>query len=114
MDVGGGRKFKLPLSEKFLMPQTQRVWGPKIKILRASCLLSFVYHSLTIFLFDIDTSSAWRDIKHLEPIVKQCMPILEKMEAKIGKICKVDELMKFSKIDGIYRCRSRGNPYTKG
>jgi len=55
-DVGGGRKFK------------QSVWGPKIKILRASCLLSFVYHSLTSFLFDIDVSNVWRDIKHLDPL----------------------------------------------
>jgi len=39
MAVGGGRKFKLPLRERFLIPQTQRVWGPKIKVLRASCLL---------------------------------------------------------------------------
>jgi len=30
--VGGSRKFKLPLSEKFLMPQTQRVWGHETKV----------------------------------------------------------------------------------
>jgi len=29
----------------------------------------------------------------LGPLVKQCMPIHEKIEAKIRKICKVDELM---------------------
>jgi len=77
--VGGGMNFKLPLRERFLM------------ILVYYRL--YITYSLTGFLFDIDVSNVWRDIKHLEPPVKQCMPIPEKIEAKIRKICKVDELM---------------------
>jgi len=93
--VGGGRKFKLPLRERFLMPANTKCLWPQNQ---GFCGLLVYYrlyitYSLTSFLFDIDVSNVWRDIKHLEPLVKQCMPIPEKIEAKIGKIGKVDELI---------------------
>jgi len=64
---------------------------PQIKIFRAYGLLSSLpYPALVGFLFEGDQSTAWRDIRRLKPFVKECVPIPD----KIGKIGRIDELLK--------------------
>jgi len=36
------------------------------------------------FLFDVDQSTVWRDIRHLEPLVKERIPIPEKWGKSAG------------------------------
>jgi len=50
----------------------------------------YITYALVGFLFDVDQSTVWRDIRHLEPLVKERIPIPEKM----GKIDGIDELLK--------------------
>ncbi len=64
-EVGAGRPFKLELKGRLLM--------------------IFVYYRLYItftlsgFLFDLDQSNVYRDIRMLEPLVKQCVPLPKKL-----------------------------------
>jgi len=59
-----------------------------------------IYHRLYItcapagFLFDVDQSTVWRDIRHLKPLLKERSPIPEIMEDKMEKIGEIDELLK--------------------
>jgi len=46
------------------------------------------------FLFDVSQSTVWRDIRHLKHLLKESIPIPEKMEDKMGKIGRIDELLK--------------------
>jgi len=46
------------------------------------------------FLFDVGQSTVWGNIRHLKPLVKERIPIPEKMEDKMGKIRGIDELLK--------------------
>ena len=78
-DIGAGRKFKLQLRERFLM--------------------FLVYHRLYItytlagFLFDVDQSTVYRNIRHLEPLVNECIPLPEKTHDKIERIRNIVELL---------------------
>jgi len=77
--IGGGRKFILPLQERLLM-----------------LLIYYRLYSTTMligFLFDVDLSTVWRDIKHIEPIVKRCIPLPKKIHKRTKKIGTVEELL---------------------
>ena len=94
--IGGGRKFKLVLRERFLMPANTKCLWPQNQ--RFCGLLVYyrlyITYALVGFLFDVDQSTVWRDIRHLEPLVKECIPIPKKMEDKMRKIGEIDELLK--------------------
>jgi len=79
--VGGGRKFKLVLRDRFLMLLIY--------------YRTYITYALLGFLFDVNQSTICRDIKHIEPLVRECIPIPEKMEEGINKIGKVEELLEF-------------------
>jgi len=85
--IGGGRKFKLVLRERFLMPANTKCLWPQNQ--RFCGLLVYyrlyITYALVGFLFDVDQSTVWRDIRHLEPLVKECIPIPKKMEDKMKK-----------------------------
>lgn len=77
--VGQGRKFDLSLKDRLLM-------------------LLFYYRSyasceLTGYLFDLDNSNVGRNIRYLEPLVKACIPIPEKIHKRIKKMGSVEELL---------------------
>ena len=63
-NVGAGRHFKHDIKNRFLM------FLVYYKI--------YITNSLTGFLFDLDQSNVSRDIQHLEPLVKSCIPIPSK------------------------------------
>ena len=64
-EIGAGRPFKLDIKDRFLM--------------------LFVYYRLYItytlagFLFDLDQSNICRDIQKIERLIRQCLPIPEKL-----------------------------------
>jgi len=62
----------------------------------------YITCALAGFLFDVDQSTVWRDIRHLKPLLKERAPILEKMEDKIGKIGGIDELLKMFQDLGTF------------
>jgi len=78
--IGAGRKFKLPLKERVLM-------------------LLFYYRlytnlALAGFLFDLNLSNVSRNITMLEPLIKTCIPIPEKITKQTQRIHDLDELLK--------------------
>src|SRR6476619_5982101 len=64
-DIGAGRPFKLDLKNRFL-------------ILLVYCRLCIPY-TLAGFLFDLDQSNICRDIQKMESLVRQCLPIPQKI-----------------------------------
>jgi len=78
--IGAGRKFKLPLKERMLM-------------------LLFYYRlytnlALAGFLFDLNLSNVSRDIAMIEPLIKTCIPIPEKITKQTKRIHDLDELLR--------------------
>lgn len=79
--IGGGRRFDLELEDRFLM--------------------FIIYYRLYLtyfllgFLFDLDQSNVYRNIKYIEPLVKSTIPIPQKMYKKTKKIGNLDELLNY-------------------
>ncbi len=55
----------------------------------------YITFSLTGFLFDLDQSNVHRNIKHLEPLVKGCIPLPKKVHKMTKKIDDIGELLKY-------------------
>jgi hypothetical protein len=70
-DIGAGRPFKLDLKDR--------------------CIMLLIYYRLYItytlagFLFDLDQSNICRDIQKIELLIKECLPIPQKLYKKIKK-----------------------------
>lgn len=79
--VGAGRKFQLDLANRLLM----------LLVYYRLCLV----FSVMEFIFDLNQSNVHRDIKYLEPLVKQCIPLPEKMKERTKKISTLKELFKY-------------------
>lgn len=79
--IGQGRGFKLSLKERLLM------------------LLMYyrLYTSYTLleYIFNLDQSNVFRDIKQLEPLVKKCMPLPEKIHKRTKRISTIKELLEY-------------------
>jgi hypothetical protein len=78
--IGAGRPYKLPLKERVLM-------------------LLFYYRlytnlALAGFLFDLNLSNVSRNIAMIEPLIKTCIPIPEKITKQTRRIHDLDELLK--------------------
>ncbi len=77
--IGQGRPFTLELKGRLLM------------------LLIYykTYMSLSLagFLFNLDQSNVHRNIKHLEPLVKMCIPLPKKVYKKAKRISTIEELL---------------------
>lgn len=79
--IGAGRKFDLPFKDRILM-------------------LLMYYRTYTTYdvlgmIFDLDKSNVGRDIKYLEPAVKQSIPIPSKKYADSKKISNIQQLLEF-------------------
>ncbi len=79
--VGQGRKFKLPVKDRLLM------------LLIYYRL--YTSYELVGYLFDLDRSNVYRDIKYLELLVKRCIPIPEKIHKRTKKIGTLKELLEY-------------------
>jgi hypothetical protein len=71
-DMGAGRPFKLNLENRFLM------------LLVYYCL--YITYTLAGFLFDIDQSNICRDIQKIESLVRECVPIPQKLYNKTKRL----------------------------
>ena len=79
--VGAGRKFRLDLANRLLM-----------LLVYYRLYMGF---SLMEFLFDLNQSNVWRDIKYLEPLVSQCIPLPKKMKERTKRINTLKELLEY-------------------
>ncbi|MDG6934501.1 MAG: transposase [Nitrososphaerota archaeon] len=81
-EVGeGGRHFKLELNDRLLMLMVY--------------YRLYITLALTQFLFDLDLSNVWRDIRYLEPVVKECIPLPKKMHEQVRRLGTVEEVEQF-------------------
>lgn len=77
----GGRKFSLPLKDRLLM--------------------FLIYYRLYItfglagFLFNLDQSNIFRDIRYIEPLVRQCVPIPEKIHNLTRRLRTIEEVEQY-------------------
>ena len=69
--MGAGRHFKMDVKNRFL-------------ILLVYYRL-YITYTLAGFLFDLDQSNVCRDIQKIEPLVRQCVPIPQKIYNRLSK-----------------------------
>ena len=74
--IGAGRRFKLDVKNRFLMLLVY--------------YRLYITYTLAGFLFDLDQSNVCRDIQKIEPLVRKCVPIPQKMH-KITKRLRTPE-----------------------
>jgi len=77
--VGAGRPYKLTLKERMVM------------LLMYYRL--YITYGLLEYLFDLDQSNVYRDIVLVEPVLKTCIPIPEKMTKRTRRIGTLEELL---------------------
>ncbi|VUT23770.1 MAG: hypothetical protein MASP_00168 [Candidatus Methanolliviera sp. GoM_asphalt] len=80
-DIGQGRKFKLDLIDRLLMLLVY--------------YRLYITYTLAGFLFNLDQSNVYRNIKHLEPLVKECIPLPDRVHKATKKIKNLEELLKY-------------------
>lgn len=82
-DVGAGRPFKLKVKERFLMLLVY--------------YRLYITYTLSEFLFDLNQSNVYRDISILEPLVKRCIPLPEKLykRTRRRRLRTIDEVEEF-------------------
>ena len=76
--LGAGRPFKIDIKNRFLM-------------LLAYYRL-YITHTLAGFLFDLDQSNVCRDIQKIEPLVRKCVPIPQKMHKTTKRLRTPEEV----------------------
>ena len=79
--VGAGNHFKLQVRDRFLMLLVY--------------YRMYITHTLSGFLFDLDQSNIYRDIRHIEPLVKQCIPLPQKLYNLTRRLRTVEEVEKY-------------------
>ena len=80
-DMGAGRPFKLDLENRFLMLLVY--------------YRLYITYTLAGFLFDIDQSNICRDIQKIERLVRQCIPIPQKIYNITKRLQTVDEVEQY-------------------
>jgi len=76
--VGAGHPFKLPLQERLLMFLVY--------------YRLYVTSTLTGLLFNLDQSNVLKDIRKLEPLVKEVLPIPKKLHDKARRLQTLEEI----------------------
>jgi hypothetical protein len=76
-----GRRFKLGLDDRLLT------------LLVYSRL--YITLALTQFLFDLDLSNIWRDIRYLEPVVRECVPLPKKIHDQVRRLGTMEEVERY-------------------
>jgi hypothetical protein len=79
--IGAGRHFKLDLKDRVLMLLVY--------------YRLYITYTLTGFLFDLDQSNICRDIQKLESLVRQCLPIPQKIYNITKRLRTLDEIEKY-------------------
>ena len=76
--IGAGRPFKLDVKDRFLMLLVY--------------YRLYITYTLAGFLFDLDQSNICRDIQKIERLVRQCIPIPQKIYNITKRLRTVDEI----------------------
>jgi hypothetical protein len=79
--MGGGGKFKLSLRDRLLMLLVY--------------YRLYVTFTLVGFLFDLDQSNIYRDVRYLEPLVRRCVPIPKKVHKLTRRLRTIEEVEQF-------------------
>jgi hypothetical protein len=77
-DVGAGRPFKLSLRDRLLMLLVY--------------YRTYITSTLAAFLFDLDQSNVLKDIRMLEPLVRECVPIPKKVYGEARRANTLEEV----------------------
>lgn len=77
----GGRPFKLEVRDRLLMLLVY--------------YRLYITLALTQFLFDLDLSNVWRDIRYLEPMVRECIPLPKKIHEQVKRLGAVEEVERY-------------------
>jgi hypothetical protein len=80
-DTGAGRHFKLDVKDRFLMLLVY--------------YRLYITYTLAGVLFDLDQSNICRDIQKIESLVKQCLPIPQKIYNITKRLRTLDEIEKY-------------------
>jgi hypothetical protein len=80
-DMGAGRPFKLDLKNRFLMFLVY--------------YRLYITYTLTGFLFDLDQSNVYRNIQKIENLVRQYVPIPQKIYNKTKRLKTIEEVEKY-------------------
>ena len=80
-DMGAGRPFKLDLENRFLMLLVY--------------YRLYITYTLAGFLFDLDQSNICRDIQKIENLIRQCIPIPQKIYNKTKRLRTPEELEQY-------------------
>ncbi len=79
--VGAGRPFKLDAKDRFLMLLVY--------------YRLYITYTLAGFLFDLNQSNICRDIQKIEGLVRQCLPIPQKMYSMTKRLQTPEEVEKY-------------------
>ncbi|MEO9294908.1 MAG: transposase family protein [Nitrososphaera sp.] len=79
--VGAGRHFKLSLKNRFLMLLVY--------------YRLYITYTLAEYLFGLDQSNVCRDIQVLEPLVRKCMLLPEKLYRKTRRLRTIEEVEQY-------------------
>ena len=80
-DIGAGRPFKLDVRDRFLM------------LLVYYCI--YITYTLAGFLFDLDQSNICRDIQKIEKLIRNCLPIPQKIYNITKRLKTLDEIEQY-------------------
>jgi hypothetical protein len=76
--IGTGRPFKLKVKERFLILLAH--YKP------------YITYTLSEFLFDLNQSNVYGDISILESLVKQCLPLPDRLYKRTRRARTIDEV----------------------
>ncbi len=79
--VGAGRCFKLNVQDRFLMLLVY--------------YRLYITYTLAGFLFDLDQSNICRDIQKIESLIKQCLPIPQKIYRITKRLQTLEEVEQY-------------------
>jgi len=98
--LGAGRKFSLELIDRLLMLLVY--------------YRLYVTYCLSGFLFNLDQSNIYRNIKHLEPVVKACIPLPQEIHKKARRIGDINKLVEyFPELKAFIDATEQGIPRPK-
>ena len=80
-DIGAGRPFQLDLENRFLMLLVY--------------YRLYITYTLAGFIFDLDQSNICRDIQKIEGLVRQCVPIPQKIYKKTKRLRNPEEVEQY-------------------
>ncbi len=80
-DVGAGRHFKLIVEDRVIMLLVY--------------YRLYITYTLAGFLFDLDQSNICRDIQKIESLIRQCVPIPQKLYNKTKRLKTPEEVEKY-------------------